>query len=414
MDAVMQAFYDQHPYPPPVSDLDGYKRRWMEGDRLRFDYHLHWPDQAYREDLEILVAGCGTSQAAKHAIRQPEANVIGIDLSSNSLEYSRSLKQKFQLDNLEIRHLPIEHVQELDRQFDKIICTGVLHHLPDPDSGLSALNSVLKPEGAMHLMVYASYGRTGIYMLQDYCRRLGLKPSDAAIDDLILVLKEVPRGHPIDYLLRESPDFHHTDAIADALLNPRDHAYSVPQLFEFLERCGLTFRRWVRQAPYLSACGVIAETPHGSRLASLPLHEQYAALELFRGTISSHSCIVVRDDHPGDPLPINFINEDWLNFVPIRSPNVVCITDRVPDGTAAALINQEHTHTDLVHTINSFEFALFKCIDGTRTIADIFMSLSISPDNSDDVEKARAFFERLWNYDQVVYDVSRGSNSTLH
>ena len=51
--------------------------------------------------------------------------------------------------------------------FDQIVCTGVLHHLADPDVGLSALRSVLKPDGAMQLMVYAPYGRTGIYMLQD-------------------------------------------------------------------------------------------------------------------------------------------------------------------------------------------------------------------------------------------------------
>jgi hypothetical protein len=28
-------------------------------------------------------------------------------------------------------------------------------------------------DGAMHLMVYAAYGRMGIYMMQAYCRPLG-------------------------------------------------------------------------------------------------------------------------------------------------------------------------------------------------------------------------------------------------
>ena len=69
-DAV-QAFYDLHPYPPPVEDLDSYRRRWQDENRRRADFHLHWPDRAYRPDLKVLVAGCGTSQAAKHALRQP-------------------------------------------------------------------------------------------------------------------------------------------------------------------------------------------------------------------------------------------------------------------------------------------------------------------------------------------------------
>ena len=69
-DAV-QTFYDDHPYPPPVADLDRYREAWSDPDRLRVEYHLMWPKAAYRDDLEILIAGCGTSQAAKHALRQP-------------------------------------------------------------------------------------------------------------------------------------------------------------------------------------------------------------------------------------------------------------------------------------------------------------------------------------------------------
>jgi len=39
---------------------------------------------------------------------------------------------------------------------------------------LSALWIVLKPDGAMQLMVYAPYGRAGIYMLQEFCRCGGI------------------------------------------------------------------------------------------------------------------------------------------------------------------------------------------------------------------------------------------------
>ena len=33
----------------------------------------------------------------------------------------------------------------------------------------------------MHLMVYAPYGRAGIYMLQEFCRRIGIQASDDEI-----------------------------------------------------------------------------------------------------------------------------------------------------------------------------------------------------------------------------------------
>ena len=56
------------------------------------------------------------------------------------------------------------------------------------------------------------------------------------IRDLIAALTALPRGHPLETLLREAPDFRQEAALADALLHPQDRAYSVPQLFDFLDR----------------------------------------------------------------------------------------------------------------------------------------------------------------------------------
>jgi SAM-dependent methyltransferase len=402
----IQAFYDQHPYPPPVADLERYRRLWEQGDRLRADYHLLWPAMAYREDVNVLVAGCGTSQAARHAIRQPAARVTGIDVSATSLDHTRKLKRQYNLANLEVCQLPIERVGELGRTFDKIICTGVLHHLSDPDAGLRALRSVLKSDGAIYLMVYAAYGRTGIYMLQEYCRRLGIGATEGEIQDLLTVLKELPRGHPLDHLLRGSPDFQKADALADALLNPRDRAYTVPQLFDLIGRCRLAFGRWYRQAPYLPQCGVIATTPHGPRLAQLPAREQYAALELFRGSISRHSFSVYRDDFSGSPQPIHFDGQGWCDYVPIRQPAVICVQERLPPGAAGVLINQEHVDTDLVHPINSDEKTWFDAINGKQTIEELMNIMAVSKGSPQRRVRVRDFFERLWQYDHVVFDAS--------
>ena len=401
MNDPIQDFYDRHPYPPPVSDLDAYRQLWQDGTRLRADFHLLWPGEAYREDLQILVAGCGTSQAAKHAIRQPAARVTGIDISATSLRHTRALKRKYNLKNLHVQELPIERVGELGRQFDKIICTGVLHHLPDPEVGLRALRGILKPPGAMHLMVYAAYGRSGVAMLQAYARQLGIIPTEQEIEDLITVLKELPSGHPMNDLLRQSPDFGHPGALADALLNPRERAYTVPQVFEYLARGEMSFGRWYRQAPYLPQCGILAKTPHASRLANLPPREQYAAVELFRGTVTSHSFTAYRDDYPENFSTVRFDGDAWQAYVPIRQPNLVCVEKRLPPGAAAVLINQDHVDTDLIHPINQIEKRLFDLVDGQSTILDIIKSES-SP-----IESARKFFERLWRYDHVVFNTSK-------
>jgi SAM-dependent methyltransferase len=404
--AEVRRFYDRYPYPPPVESLDQYRRVWDDAGRRRADHHLFWPEMPYRDDHSILIAGCGTSQAAKHAMRWPAARVTGIDASATSVRHTEELKRKYNLTNLEVHQLPIDRLKDLDKTFDQIVCTGVLHHLENPDAGLAALREVLKSDGAMHLMVYAPYGRAGIYMVQDFCRRIGIVATDVAIQDLIVALQALPPGHPLQTLLREAPDFAHPAALADALLHPQDRAYSVPQLFDFIKAGQLTFGRWVKQAPYLPHCGVMAQIPQSSRIAKLPLEEQYAAVELFRGTMTRHSAIVYRNDRPGAMDRIHLAGNEWLNRVPIRVPDTIRVQDRVPPGAEAVLINRTHTYRDIVMMLDSTENRLFEAVDGTRTIGEIIeRALTVSQPSHR--EAARAFFERLWWHDQVVFDASK-------
>jgi SAM-dependent methyltransferase len=399
-------FYERYPYPRPIEKLEKYRKLWQERQRRRVDYHLYWPTRSYREDSSILIAGCGTSQAAKHALRWPVAQVTGIDFSATSVCCTEELKRKYELHNLRVHQLSIDRVNDLATSFDQIVCTGVLHHLADPDAGLRALRGVLKPDGAMQLMVYAPYGRTGVYMLQEFCRRIGIHAADVKIRDLIAVLKALPPGHPLENLLREAPDFRQEAALADALLHPQDRAYSVPQLFDFIEKAGLTFGRWLKQAPYTVHCGVVAKIPQASRLAELSLADQYAAVELFRGTMVRHSMVVYRNDRPGGSRPVGFDDDTWRGYVPIRMSDTICVQERLPPGAAAVLINRTHTYRDLFMPIDSTEKKLFDAIDGRCSVGDIVQSVSSSLQTKLQLEMARNFFERLWWYDQVVFDAS--------
>jgi len=400
----VREFYERMPYPAPLTSLDDHRDLYTDPDRLRAQFHLLWPAEPLRGNQEILVAGCGTSQAARYALREPDARVTAIDISATSLRLTRDLKRKYQLKNLELQRLAVEDVQKLGRSFDQIVCTGVLHHLPDPDVGLRALREVLKPEGALHLMVYAAYGRAGIYMMQEYCRLLGIGTSDAELRDLGAALEALPANHPIAGVMRAATDFRHPDALADALLHPLDRAYTVPELYAWLGCCGVSFGRWLEQAPYLPQCGLIAKSAHAARLVSLPAPLQHAAVELFRGTMVRHSLIAYRDDRPGAAQPIAFGGDRWLDYVPIRLPWTVTVRERLPAGSVAVLINRAHTFTDLICTIDPAEDRLLGAIDGKRRIREILQLLKDDGENG--VGRSRAFFERLWQYDQVVFDAS--------
>jgi SAM-dependent methyltransferase len=395
-------FYDHHPYPPPLDNLDDYRHHWQDLLRRRADFHLFWPWRVYQEEQSILVAGCGTSQAAKHAIRWPMAQVTGIDCSETSVRHTERLKKQHGLKNLQVHQLAIEQASELGMSFDQIVCTGVLHHLADPEAGLNALRSMLKPDGAMHLMVYARYGRTGIYMLQEFCRRTGIRTTDEEISDLLRVLGALPAGHPLESLLSHAPELINKDGVADSLLHPQDRAYSVPQLFDLIENSGLKFGRWLRQAPYSILCGVMQAIPQRRKIACLPLREQFAVIELFRGTMTRHSAIVYHRDDDASQL-FGSSADDWLDYVPIRMPDTACIQERLPRDAAAVLVNRTHTYKDLVLPITLIEKHLVDAIDGRLTIAAIAARTLPGTDCDSYNYALRNFFERLWWHDQVVF-----------
>ena len=236
-----------------------------------------------------------------------------------------------------------------------------------PDSQPYA--SVLKPDGAMHLMVYAPYGRTGIYMLQEFCRRVGIRATNEGIGDLISALRALPPGHPLENLLREAPDFQQGAALADALLHPQDRAYSVPQLLRS-HRAG-----WVDIWP-VGKTGALLRAMWCDGASSSSLAdgraspaEQFAAAELFRGTMVRHSVIVYRNDRASSFQPISFAGDAWLKLC--ADSDVRNDLRSGPAYLRAVLINQNHTYTDLIMAINATEKRMFDAIDGNRSIGDI-------------------------------------------
>ena len=105
--AEVQDFYERYPYPRPVDDLDYYRRLWSDPQRRRAEFHLFWPDRAFREDFSILVAGCGTSQAAKYALRwpNPRPEVFGYHEVFHLLVIAAAAVQYGVV--LDLQHLPL-------------------------------------------------------------------------------------------------------------------------------------------------------------------------------------------------------------------------------------------------------------------------------------------------------------------
>jgi transposase len=123
-------------------------------------------------------------------------------------------------------------------------------------------------------------------------------------------------------------------------------------------------------------------------------------MELWRGTMTAHSVIARHRDARDLPVEVGFDGDRWRRFVPIRLPWTQLIQERLPANSAGVLLNRSHQHRDLILPIDAAEKRQFDAIDGGLSIEDIIQHAS------GDHRRARAFFEKLWWYDQVVFDTS--------
>ena len=150
----------------------------------------------------------------------PNSKVVGLDLSEASLGHEAYLKHKHGLDNLELFRMSLGDVGSLGRTFDLVVCTGVLHHLPDPDAGLRCLRDVLRPHGVISVMVYGYYPRFGVYMMQEVFRVLGLKQDAVGIGIVKRAIKDVPAWHHVRRYFAIAPDLGYDSGLVDTFLHP--------------------------------------------------------------------------------------------------------------------------------------------------------------------------------------------------
>lgn len=391
LDPVQQQ-YERWTYPPAPVDLDV---PWVDQVYQTYDWRQapssYWPNGRVPAGLSILVAGCGTVQAAYHARTNPDATVVGIDLSASSLAHERYLQQKHGLSNLTLHQMSLTDAAELGRTFDIIVSTGVLHHLPDPEAGLRALRDVLRPDGTMLLMLYGRYARVGVYMLQDAFRRVGLDQSAESVATVRAVLENLPPWHSARFYAENAFDLAADGGVVDTFLHPQDRAYSVDEVFAFLENNQMKFAGWSDNLNYTPHVPDFQRQPIYPRLLALPERQQWAVTELLgqgRGTHIFRAC------HAGKELfRISFDGLEFLNYIPSRHPGL----QAGPGDDQMLRIERREQSVQLSGLAREY----FELSDGTRRIADIIAAAQLH-----DAVAARRFFGMMFELGHMLFTVN--------
>ena len=387
-DAVAQQ-YERWVYPEPIADLPA----WLEHNWQWFDpSHAHvlmWPDRPRAPGMDILVAGCGTNQAAVIAFTNPGARVLGIDVSQASLGHNRALADAHAMANLELLQLPIEQVGDLGRDFDLIISTGVLHHMADPAEGMSALGRCLRADGVLAIMLYARTGRVGVEMLQAAFRDMGLAQDAASVRVVRQVIDGLPADHPVRAYLGIAPDLGSDAGVVDTFLHGRDRSFTVAGCLELVAAAGLVFQDWFLKAPYHPMPGWGAQAD--AALAALPTQRQWQVMEALTPRNGCHFFLACRHDRPASRYRVDLLAGDMTTMVP--SLRYRCALE-------GDVISRPGWNT----TLQPAQRALASRADGVRTLDDIVRAAADDPAlagaTDDDLRRyARELFQSLWQQD---------------
>jgi SAM-dependent methyltransferase len=400
---VVSRQYERWRYPHPIQDLEA----WVDNRWDWFDpSHAHrilWPDRECKSDLDILIAGCGTNQAAVYAFNNPAAKVVAVDVSQPSLDHQQYLKDKHGLWNLELNLLPIEEVSTLGLDFDLIVSTGVLHHMADPLAGMKALAGCLRNDGAMGVMLYAKYGRIGVEMLESVFRDLGLGQDEASVQIVKETISVLSQEHPVRSYIRIAGDLQTSDAaLVDTFLHGRQRSYTVDECIDLVTGAGLVFQGWLLKAPYYAHDLVAAPSGFYPAVNALPEAKIWSVMERVQSTNGCHMFMACRPERPKECYTIDFSMPESANYVPMM--RMCC-----------GLSGNEIFRPDWRMALNAAQLSFVQEVDGRRTIKEIAERVAQSGQSrrgdAADVEKfGRKLFQSLWRLDFLAMALNENSH----
>ena len=392
---VVSNQYERWVYPQPILDLQA----WLASNWQWFDpshaHTLFWPDREYWPGMDILVAGCGTNQAAVIAYTNPEAHIIAVDVSQSSLNHHRYLKEKYKLDNLEMHQLPIEKLPSLKRDFDLVISTGVLHHLADPQKGLDALASCLRKDGVIALMLYAHYGRMGLEIVQSLFRDMGFDQTEMSILMVRDALASLPQDHPVWSYIKMAPDLQYDAGLVDTFLHGREKNYTINECIQFAEASHLVFQDIFIKAPYYSH--VNGKSAFLTSVAALPERQQWAAMERVSFRNACHFFTVCHSGRDTDCYKIDFTSSKILDFKP-------CLRFR------CGLEGSTLFRPDWRMQLSPQQLAFVRHIDGKATIRQITEcaqqnKVDLFNNGEDMLAYGVQLFHSLWKLDFIAIKI---------
>ncbi|MBU2477931.1 MAG: class I SAM-dependent methyltransferase, partial [Gammaproteobacteria bacterium] len=160
--------------------------------------------------------------------------------------------EELSIDNIEFHCGDILGLGDLGRTFHIIESVGVLHHMADPEQGLSILRSLLAPHGLMNLGLYSSLARRVVHAARDHFKVEAGLPNLDGIRRARSEILSLPHDHPM-HKVTGILDFYSLSDCRDLLFHTQESCYTLPEIATLLERNRLKFVGFDYLDPHIKA-----------------------------------------------------------------------------------------------------------------------------------------------------------------
>lgn len=219
----VQAMYEENPYP-----------RWRSIDVAL----AKKPDVTGR----MLIAGCGTGRTATQTgYLFPNVEITACDITLRSIAYAMRMAEEFGNEGVHFEQRDIMDLDSMQKTFDFVECSGVLHHMADPAAGWKKLVSRLEPDGLMMICLYSTKAREDVKAVRDYIAERKIQPTAENIRKLRAEIIDT-KGHPLERITRFR-DFYTLSETRDLVFHIQETTYSLPEIRKIADDLGLELYR---------------------------------------------------------------------------------------------------------------------------------------------------------------------------
>jgi len=232
--------YENNPYPRWINT--GLSLKPVPFSEINKNLKLRLIDKRII-DIEapnILIAGCGTGQQSIYvASTFKNAKILSVDLSLSSLAYAKRKTNELGIQNIDYMQADILDLSKLNRKFDIIYCSGVLHHMDQPMAGWRSLINCLEEGGLMNIGLYSNLARQHIVKIRRELKQLGIGSDDDVIRSFRRDL--INSGEEHHKKIRRSYNFYSLSEIRDLLFHVREHRFTIPEIKDCLAELNIEF-----------------------------------------------------------------------------------------------------------------------------------------------------------------------------